>query len=1011
MKLFYSFCLSFIVTLAAQAQKINYESSKWFWGANIGATWQSTDVKSESYNGWGLTLGRSFNYDYGHALSFDIRGRFLNGQWYGQATDFSTLNTNSNSVLQSYLTGDNQYVHNFRTDARELDLELVLHAARLRERTGLDPYIFGGLGLTWQQNWADVFDTNGIYDYNGMALNGPLDQQLVGVLDNIYETRLDGLTNNEWQVNWMPSLGIGLAYHRGRVSFGLEHKTTFTRADSFDGLANQSLRLRNDWYHYTSAILQIHFKGRSHRPLPEQNPTPNTPPVVPAPVPSNPAPNPTPVPTPVPNPTPTPTPNPVQNCPKPEVSAFFPPQGTVQSTTQKLEFVVHFINSSQDIKLYNGQNQLLPFNYNSYSARVEAIVNLVPGINNFTLVATTNCGTDQQTVQVVRENCQTPTIQVQNNTVNNSVNQASYNLVATISGQLSAANIQLLQNGMAVNGFNYNPATGQLQRQLNLAPGLNQIRIEANSNCGNANEQLNINFNNCELPQLTILNPSASGSTTNQGTLAFKAKISGTITGGQAQLYLNNQLLPTPQISGNLILASIPLVPGNNTILVKFTNNCGTDQESTSINFQNCVAPVISVLSPTMNSTVQNAALRLRANLLHVSNIALVKVVLNGIEQTSFTFNSTTGLLEFNGQLNEGSNNFTITAANDCGSDIETFTLTYEACKKPTIAIINAPANGTIVNQAAFNFSAQTTFLNQNQVSISLNGVIGQPFTLQNNLVSAALNLRPGLNTILIQGKNDCDRTSQTLSLTYTPAPTPPPCVAPSVNITNPAAGLFGVSNPAVQISAIVSNMPSTNGVSVRLNGQLQSNFTLNGTNLNAALQLNSGINTIKVKAENACGQAEAEREIRYEPCDPPQVIYNMIPSGGTVNNPVFTYYATVVNYTVNSNIVLSINGTVLSGYSNVNGSLAAELGLIEGANQITITVTNDCGTFSNTYNVTYVNDGSEGLQKKPSTTTKTNPTKPTQTTPVKKPTPAPTPPVTPVPGNKENRTEKGGGR
>ena len=899
MKTLYTLLLCIVFTTALQAQKINYESSKWFWGMNLGATWHNTDIQSNSYNGWGLTFGRSFNYDYGHSLSFDLRGRFLAGQWYGQANEYSTLGQNSNLALQPYLTGNNQYVHNFRTDVRELDLELVLHAAKLRERTGFDPFIFGGLGFTWQQNWADLTDTSGLYyDYNTMAANGPVSEQLAGTLDNIYETRLDGLINYDWRANWMPSLGFGLAYHRGRVSFGLEHKTTFTMADDFDGLQDQSVRLRNDWYHYTSAFVQIHFRDHEKRPKPETRPNP---------VPVNPTPN--------TNPTP---PNPTQNCPTPEVSAFFPPQGTVQTSTQKLEFVVHFINSSQDIKLYNGQNQSLPFNYNSYSARVEAIVNLVPGINNFTLVATTNCGTDQQTVQINREDCQRPVVQINNNFGNNTVTQASYNFTANIIGQVNSNEIQMIHNGMSVLGFNYNSINGQLQRLINLSPGNNIIRVEVTNACGTTAEQITVVLNNCERPQLTILNPSAAGTTTNLGTLAFQAKVNGTIQGGQAQLFLNNQLMPTPTLSGNLILASLPLAPGLNSIQVKFTNGCGTDQVNTTINYQNCVAPIISVLSPSVNSTVQSSALRLRANLLHVTNRALIKLVVNGTEQSSFTFNASTGLLEYSGQLLEGINNFTITAANDCGSDIETFTVNYAACKKPTISFVNAPANGSQVNQSALNLKAQTAFLTQTQITLSLNGVTNQPFSFQNGQVSAAMNLKPGLNTILIQGKNECDRTSQTLNITFTPAP-----------------------------------------------------------------------------------------------CDPPQVVYNMIPTGSTVNNPVFTYYAAVVNYTPNSNIILAIYGTVLSGYSNVNGSLAAELGLIEGANQISITVTNECGTFTNTYNVTYVNDGTEGQQRKPTTTKPTapKPAAPKPTSPAKaKPapaTPAATTPAKNTPGAQKSDTLK----
>ena len=811
MKTIYTLLFLLASTSFYFAQKVNYESSKWFWGFNIGSTWSSTDLQDENYNGFGLTLGRSYNYDYGHALSFDVRGRFLAGQWYGQGTDYATLvGANVNQALQPYLIGDQKYVHNFRTDIRELDLELVLHAGKLRERTGFDPYIFGGVGLTWQQNWTDALDTSGlIYDYNAMAAAGPLSEQLPGALDNIYETRLDGYTNNEWQVNWMPSLGFGLAYHRGRVSFGIEHKTTFSMADDFDGLQDQTVRLSNDWYHYTSAIVQIHFKQRNPQPKPlGENPRPN----------------------PVPNTVPNNQSN-SNPCPTPEVQTFFAPQNTVTESTVKIEFTVAFINGAQDLVLYNTLNQSIPFNYNSFSSRVEALVNLNPGINNFTLRASTPCGTDQQTIQINRENCQRPAIQIANNTFNNTVTQSAYNFIATVSGQVNSNQIQVIHNGMSVLGFNFNSANGQLQRLINLAPGSNIIRVEASNACGNAAEQI-------------------------------------------------------------------------------------------VLNYQNCVAPAITILSPAMNSTVQNSALRLRANLVNVSNRALIKLLINGVELNSFTFNNISGLLEYSGQLNEGVNTIAISAANDCGTDIETFTLNFDACKKPTLTLnATMPANNATVSNAAFNLLAQSTFLTQNQITLSFNGVSGQPFTFQNGAIAASLNLKPGINTILIQGKNDCDRTSKTLTINYTP------------------------SRP---------------------------------------------------------------------PCDPPQVVYNMIATGSTVNNPVFTYYATVVNYTANSNIILSINGTVLSGYSNVNGSLTAELGLIEGNNQISITVTNDCGTFTNTYYVTYVNDGTEGGQKKP--TNAKPPTKPA----APKPNAAPAKPVAPKPAGTqptspikttETKPEKGGGR
>ena len=188
--------LLFVLTLTnISAQHVNYNSSKWFWGLNYGGTWHSTDLDYERYNGWGLTLGRSYNYDYGRGLSFDIRGRFLSGQWYGQTDAFTQLDINANPVLSPYFNTNPTYVHNFRSDIRELNLELVLHAGRLRERTGFDPYVFGGVGLTWQQTWADAFDTVGTYDYGSLDITQPAQQQLIGFMDDIYETRLDGLSH------------------------------------------------------------------------------------------------------------------------------------------------------------------------------------------------------------------------------------------------------------------------------------------------------------------------------------------------------------------------------------------------------------------------------------------------------------------------------------------------------------------------------------------------------------------------------------------------------------------------------------------------------------------------------------------------------------------------------------------------------------------------------------------------------------------------------------------------
>jgi hypothetical protein len=1467
----YALLLFMLTITSINAQHVNYNSSKWFWGLNYGATWHSSDLDFDRYNGWGLTLGRSYNYDYGRSLSFDIRGRFLAGQWYGISDSISILTPNVNEALTPFLTGANQYVHNFRSDIREIDLELVLHANRLRERTGFDPYIFGGIGLTWQQTWSDLRDTNSIYDYNLLNATEPAQQQLIGVLDNIYETRLDGIQSNAWVVNWMPSLGFGLAYHKGRFSFGLEHKTTFTRTDSFDGLTQTSPRLRNDWYHYTSGFFQLHFRGRGSKPRPNRDD----------------------------NQAVTNINNFTQNCPQPIISLVGQPQTSVSVTNILLRFDLANVNSAQEIQLTNSLNQILPFNFNTQTNRLEAQVTLLPGVNVFTLTATTNCGSRTQSVQIEQVACQLPTVQIMA-AVNNgtSVQQATFALNATLSGQVNNNQIQVLHNGMSVSGFIFNPNNGLLQRSINLTPGANVIRITATNDCGSAFDQITLNYDDCQAPQLSWWQPNAPGTTTNQGAFTLSAQLNGSTQNGQLLVLHNNIPINNAQLIGNKISANITLTPGLNNFQIRYTNPCGNNQINSSINFQNCTPPSIAITSPVMNSILNNAALRLRATVSNVSNRNNIKVIFNGIEQSSFTYTASNNTVELNTQLLPGVNTLTITATNDCGADVETFTYTlddclapsvnmignwnnntsnsplvvtsnnfpltatiqnmpnqnglsltnngspiafsysngnfnsvngnlnstvslqpglnqiivsavrscgqasktifvrYDNCSAPTvtllqpsasgtttnietlnlvanvsnmnssqaiqvklngvnvpftfannhinsslnliqgvnqisiqvtnscgtdnenfqinftqcqapqitttaaipngattsnnsfvysaivsntfanqlqlnfngqaqnysfsnntlsatinlqpganlinlvatnncgsdienwsivyepctapqisiispsstlqsadqainlsaqvsqitnanqlsllqngapisfgfqngsvsasvqlsngnnlltlsatnhcgsdlqtwnisyvpcvipqIAIANAAAlNGSTVSNAAFALSAQIGALSSDQIMLSLNGQSGQPFNLQNQNLSASLNLQPGTNTIVIQGKNNCDRTSLTLQINYVPCVAPQiqfgqatssitnpafqfsatvsgisnaqnvnlmlnntvvpfsfqngtitaslqlndgvnivtlaaqnncgvtsenvnytytaPCVQPSVTITNPSAGLFGVSNPNVIVTATIEHVTQLASIQVLNNGIAQFGSTLFGNQLSIPLSLQSGINNISVTATNACGTDTELREIRYEPCSIPQIVYNMDPNGHTINQSIFTYNAQIVNYTANMTVTLSMNGVVLTGYSNTDGLILAELSLFVGLNNLTITVTNDCGTLTDTYLVTYDGTGGDGMITNPngnkqsegkqdnfSTPTKVNTPKPTTTPAPTTPKPAaPKPTTTPAPTTpkpaapkptssetspkpdptKENNNTKGGGR
>ena len=84
------------------------------------------------------------------------------------------------------------------------------------------------------------------------------------------------------------------------------------------------------------------------------------------------------------------------------------PQTSVSVTSLLLRFDLANVNNAQEIQLTNQLNQQLAFNFNAQTRRLEAMVNLLPGVNSFTLTATTPCGSKSQVIQIEQVACQLP---------------------------------------------------------------------------------------------------------------------------------------------------------------------------------------------------------------------------------------------------------------------------------------------------------------------------------------------------------------------------------------------------------------------------------------------------------------------------------------------------------------------------------------------------------------------------------------------------------------------------
>ena len=707
--------LAFFLTYNLCAQRIDYDNiSKSFIGFNLGGTWNETDVTSKLGAGWGVTLGRSYNYNYGKIISFDVRGRYLAGNWYGQDTSSSSLAGYSGTALSAYQPGG--IIHNFKSKTRRLALELVIHLNGLTEKTGLDPYVFGGIGLTFNRTYGNLLQIDSLTPYQyPNALNE---------LDDTYESVLDGYDSKKYQVNVMPSLGFGLGYQIGKATtIGIEHKTTFTQQDVFDGVSNSIPRSKNDLYHYTSLYIQFRLNK-----TPRENPLPNQ----------------------------------TISCPKPTIRINNSYTSNFVSTSPQFSINASLTNvaGTSNISLLNSSNITVPYSYDSYSNQLSTNVILNPGINIFTLTATNECGTEQKTITIEYKDCIDPSLTFINPSSERTIVRVpSFTFSATINGFQNTQGVLVYHNGTLLNNISYDPSTLVLQASVLLQPGLNEFIVTLTNNCGSTSSNTSVTYENCTRPTITSTNPQNNALVTLSA-LTFKARIENIISKENIIAKLNGNPVSTTYNSNTKIAdLRLQLTPGTNIISLTATNNCGTSSETIIINYNDCKAPIISIIG--RDNTFSVAPYTLSANISNMASKEGITVTQNGAPQS---FNFSNGQLISNINLQAGENKLIVSAVKSCGTDSKTIIINFNDCKAPIISIIGR--NNTL-SAAPYTLTANiTNMASKEGISVTQNGT-PIDFTFTNGELKSNLNLKLGKNKFVINAIKSCGRDSKILVITY----------------------------------------------------------------------------------------------------------------------------------------------------------------------------------------------------------------------------------------------------
>jgi hypothetical protein len=952
---------------SALSQRIRYEDrSPVYFGLNTGVTWHTADVQNEDYRvrAGGFILGVALNEDYGNAVSFDLRFRGLLGSWRGLDSDTLGFLSSNNVLNDTYgqTNGPGFSVQNFRALQAHWGLELAIHANRFRERTGVDPYIFGGVSFVSTLTEGDLFNSGGgLYDYASNP-SGSL-------IENTYNTALDAGANGEVYTdaiaNIMPSLGVGIGYYvTSRFSIGIEHKSTFFSNDYFDGSTVDQAGVidgLNDIYHYTGGYLRWYLKSKERTEVVEET-APRPSPVVGA-YSRGPEESRTP---------------PAVNFTTPNVSPF---ETNVQTITLRADIQevqkAQFVSFTQDgIVNHN-------FTYNALSNVFQSTVQLKPGQNVFNLRGTNDFGVDTDQITIVynpRESLREPPVVniTDPSTDPHLTNTNQYLVKAKIEYVDSKSDVSLFVNGQnAGSNFDFTPlGSNNFSAIVNLNAGPNLIEVKGVNQQGNASDNITIIYErkpdepSIDPPVVDFVSPFESPYNVQSNQFNLIATVLNVADRNQITFVQNGQSNSNFSFNASTetFNANVVLSPGANIFQITGTNQAGVDQATVIINYDvpSPKPPIVSINTPSVNpysTTSSNQSLI--ATVLNVDTKSQIQVTLNGSNFSQFSFNPASSVLTTVLPLQVGQNKVTVRGTNSDGVDMASTTILYRKPLQdppPVVNIIEPNTSPfTTENETETITATVDNVTVKNQVNVNVNGVNTSNFTFDSNNGVVQLNstLILGANTITITGTNAVGSDSESTTILYRKAEERhPPVVSFLIPAMNPATTF----NSSFNVQAKVQHVSGSQDIQLKINGVNSSLFSFNSASqiMDFTTSLVNGANLIQVIATNAHGQDSKTTTIIYKKINPilPPVVTITTPAQSTytVNSSSTPVVATVLNVATKNDIDVIVNGNSINNFTYNTSSkvLNFNMALNAGANDVVIVGTNNAGTAQDNRTIIY---------------------------------------------------------
>lgn len=653
-------------------------------GINTGGAWQCSDVRAIPGAGLGATLEVPIVENDHSLIGVSLRARYLWTVTFGRDWERSTGIANNPAVNGTYdaavnYTGLGYIYANHRTSSTNWDLELMLKANRLRAKTGILAYIWGGFGGMGYRVKVDQYDDfiGTRHDWAAVAQDNKSEalRDIAFEMDRRYETFAEETRRPRWV--WAPSVGIGLGYEFNHwFSLAFEYKVTFPFTDLLDGQQwenDNTLSQKNDIHNYGG--IGVYFglfgggRGTSRPRPPRTNQNVYTP-----------------------------------KDPKPQIIMVYP---AAQNTVLQGGCDINF-----EARLYNVRNKGLitvtqngytlnpaSYNYNPGTGILSAYLNLNRGQNTIRVIAKNSSGTDSQTFNVecnqqVIINPPPPTglppeVYITSPTGCPAIIHDCRSIVyAEVFNVRSKADISVYLYGNLVSPqfFNYDPYSHILTLDAQLQPGDNRVEIVARNQFGQARASTVLRCpTQVLLPSVVITNPSVTPFVSSNCNPVLTAKVTGVRSRNDIKVYLNGAIQASNAWSwaaaSGILRMNLNLQPGIEACIeIVASNGNGRAADIQVIRCeQQLPPPVVNIINPVNGQyDGKDCNQRILAKVLNVSGAQDIRVAFNSqpVSSNLWSFDAFSQLLVMDVQLRPGvSSRYTITATNTVGRDSESATL------------------------------------------------------------------------------------------------------------------------------------------------------------------------------------------------------------------------------------------------------------------------------------------------------------------------------------------------